>query len=62
MQYLLLIGHTHQEISYIRRMRIKPSINSIYAPLCDLDYSDNHPEHLFGDNISKGLTKLSKSI
>ena len=52
-----LLGHTSQDISSMRRQKLKSAFNARYASLCELDYTDCTNKFLFGDDLSKSLNK-----
>ena len=47
-----------QEISDIRRARIKPFLNSQYAQMCELEFE--HSKYLFGEDIAKNINKAKE--
>ena len=55
-----LLGHTCSELSSIRRVQIKPALNSEFSSLCDKEYDDS--EILFGSDITKNLNKAKELI
>ena len=50
-----LMGHSLQDISTMRRQKIKPFLNRTCASLCDLEYTDT--QQLFGEDINKSLNR-----
>ena len=52
-----ILGDTSQDISFIRRQKVKPALNDRYAHLSDLDYTDCTSKYVFGYNLSKSLNK-----
>ena len=65
-----LLGHTNHDVSNMRRQKLKPALNSKYAPLCELDFTSDPTcnKFLYGEDITKSLNKareitnLKKSI
>ena len=51
-----LMGHSLQDISTMRRQKIKPFLNRTCASLCDLEYTDT--QQLFGEDINKSLNRV----
>ena len=50
-----LMGHSLQDISTMRRQRIKSFLNRTCASLCDLEYTDT--QQLFWEDINKSLNR-----
>ena len=52
---VFLLGHPLQDISTMRRQKIKPFLDRTCASLCDLEYTDT--QQLFGEDINKSLNR-----
>ena len=53
-----LLGHVSQDLSLLRRQKLKPALHPKCAGLCDLEYTDT--KQLLGEDISKSLVKAKK--
>ena len=51
-----LLGHSLQDISTMRRQKIKSFLNRTCSSLCDLEYTDTQ-QH-FGEDINKSLNRV----
>ena len=52
-----LLGHVSQNISSVRRQKLKPVLHQTCAALCDLEYTD---KKILGEDISKKLVKAKE--
>ena len=53
-----LLGNVSQDLSSLRRQKLKPALHPRCAELCDLEYPDT--KQLFGEYISKSLVKAKE--
>ena len=53
-----LLGHVSQDLSSLRRQKLKPALHPKCAGLCDLEYTDT--KQLFEEDISKSLVKAKE--
>ena len=51
-----ILGHSLQDISTMRRQKMKSFLNRTCSSLCDLEYTDT--QQLFGEHINKSLNRV----